>query len=75
VSSKAAKPKKASKKKKAEEAAGAPHMKLDSFRSLNETFEVPNIRNLKYTFSYPIPGKRPKIYIVVECEFCFTNER
>jgi hypothetical protein len=57
VSSEAAKPKKASKKKKAEEAAGAPHMKLDStFCSLNETFEVPNIRNLKYTFSYPIPG-------------------
>jgi hypothetical protein len=56
VSSKAAKPKKASKKKKAEEAAGAPHMKLDSFGSLNETFETPNIRNLKYTFSYPIQG-------------------
>jgi hypothetical protein len=28
-------------------AAGAPYMKLDSFCSLNETFETPNIRILK----------------------------
>jgi hypothetical protein len=30
-----------------EKAAGAPYMKLDSFFSLNETFETPNIRKLK----------------------------
>jgi hypothetical protein len=32
---------------KAKKAAGAPYMKLDSFCSLNETFETPNIRKLK----------------------------
>jgi len=47
VSSEAAKPKKAAKKEEAKKAAGAPYMKLDSFCSVNETFETPNIRNLK----------------------------
>ena len=32
---------------KAKKAAGAPYMKLDSFCSLNETFETPNIKKLK----------------------------
>jgi hypothetical protein len=47
VFSEAAKPKKAANKEEAKKAAGAPYMKLDSFSSLNETFEAPNIRKLK----------------------------
>jgi hypothetical protein len=46
VSSEAAKPKKAA-NKEAKKAAGAPYMKLESFCSVNETFETTNIRNLK----------------------------
>ena len=33
--------------KKVKKVAGASYMKLDSFCSLNETFETPNIRKLK----------------------------
>jgi hypothetical protein len=46
VFSEAAKPKKAA-NKEPKKAAGAPYMKFDSFSSLNETFEAPNIRKLK----------------------------
>jgi hypothetical protein len=47
VSSEAAAAKKERAEEKAKKVAGAPYMKLDSFCSLNETFETPNIRKLK----------------------------